>query len=265
MQINIIQIILLSLLAFFAIYDELAAQIIGTKPVIIGTITGLIMGDVTTGLMVGGTLQLLVLGVGALGGSSVPDYTTGAIIGTVFAITTGRGIEIAVGLAVPVGLLMIQLDVLARFTNVFFQKRVDAAIERGDIKAVERNVLYGIFPWGLSRAIPVFIMLTLGSQFIENLINIVPDVIIGGLRVAGGVLPAVGLAILARFLPVPKFFPALLIGFVLTAFLNMPILGVALLGAAIAIGYFQARISLLGASTEPSVEKNIMEEGEYED
>ncbi|MDK2818124.1 MAG: PTS sugar transporter subunit IIC [Spirochaetota bacterium] len=263
MNITWIQIISLSLLAFFSIYDELAAQFVGTRPVVVGAIAGLIMGDLETGLMIGGTLHLLVLGVGALGGTSIPDYTTGAIIGTAFAVATGTGNEIAIGLAVPVGLLMIQLDILARFTNVFFQKRIDAAIERLDIKSIERNVIMGIFPWGLSRAIPVFLMLSFGSQFIEGVLANIPEVIMGGLKLAGSVLPAVGLAVLTRFLPVKKFIPALIIGFVLTAYLEISVLGVALVGLSLAMAYYQFATS----STDTIIvnQETISGEGEYED
>lgn len=266
MEISFLQIILLSLVAFFSIYDELAAQVVGTRPVLIGAISGLIMGDLQTGLIVGGTLHLLVLGVGALGGTSIPDYTTGAIIGTAFAVTTGSGIEVAVGLAVPVGLLMIQLDILARFTNVFFQKRIDKAIDRMDIKAVERNVVLGIFPWGLSRAIPVFLMLVFGAPFVQGVIDNIPEIVMGGFKIAGGILPAVGLAILSRFLPVPRFLPALIMGFILTAYLNVSVLGVALAGLAVSIAYYQYRVSNVKTSVEYATSPNlIMEDGEYED
>ncbi len=267
MNISFLQIILLTLLAFFSIYDELAAQFVGTRPVLMGAITGLIMGDLKTGLIIGGTLHLLVLGVGALGGTSIPDYATGAIIGTAFAVATGKGIEIVISLAIPVGLLMIQLDILARFTNIFFQKRIDKAIEREDVKAIQRNVIYGIFPWGLSRAIPVFLMLTFGSQFVELVINNIPKIVIGGFKVAGGILPAVGLAMLSRFLPISKFIPALILGYVLTSYMKIPVLGVALIGIAVSIAYYQQKMSNFKINTEKKNElKNLItEEGEYED
>lgn len=265
MEISFLQIILLSLLAFFAIYDELSAQFIGTRPVLVGAIAGVIMGDLETGLIIGGTLHLLVLGVGALGGTSIPDYTTGAIVGTAFAVGTNTGLEIAIGLAVPVGLLMIQLDILARFTNVFFQKRVDKAIERMDFKAIERNVVMGIFPWGLSRAIPVFLMLFFGAQFVDTVLNNIPEAVMGGFKVAGGILPAVGLAILSRFLPIHKFIPALIMGFILTVYLKVTILGVALAGLAVAIAYYQFKVSNSEATQEVVVAGSISEDGEYED
>lgn len=142
----------------------------------------------------------------------MPDFMTGAIVGTAYAVMTGKGVDFAIGLAVPVGLLMVQLDVLARFLNVFLLHRVDHFIKLNDTKQAARNVVYGVFPWGLSRAIPVFIMLI------------------------------VGIAILLRYLPTKRFITFLIVGFIAAAYLKIPMLGVALLGFAMAIFYYQKTI-----------------------
>ena len=80
-------------ITFFQIFSLICLAILGgidpylsglqlSKPAISGFLAGIIMGDVKTGLLVGATLQLMVLGVGTFGGSSIPDFGTGAIIGT---------------------------------------------------------------------------------------------------------------------------------------------------------------------------------------
>ena len=51
------QIILITIYAFIAINDSLISNTL-TQPAIAGMISGMIMGDLKTGLMVGGTLQL---------------------------------------------------------------------------------------------------------------------------------------------------------------------------------------------------------------
>lgn len=267
MDLAIWQIVLLVILAALTILDALTLVIGLNFPVITGTIAGLIMGDVTLGLAIGATLQLMVLGVGTYGGASIPDFTTGAIVGTVFAVLSGQDAEFAIGLAVPVGLLMVQLDILARFTNTFFLHRIDANIDKGNITAVKRNILYGAFPWALSRAFPVFIMITFGQGVVDFILNTMPDWLMGGLKVAGGILPVVGIAILLRYLPTGKFVAYLIIGFVATAYLKVPMLGVALIGTALAIIYFKQNFN----KKEPALageaglvgEEN--EDGEYED
>ena len=68
------QIALLTLYSGLAIYDGNNTTLGLVKPSMAGFFAGLIMGDMTTGLIVGGTLNLLVLGVGNFGGASIPDY-----------------------------------------------------------------------------------------------------------------------------------------------------------------------------------------------
>ena len=60
------------------------------------------MGDLTTGLLVGATLQLMTLGVATYGGATVPDFLSGAIMGTAYAILSGKGVEYGIGIAIPI-------------------------------------------------------------------------------------------------------------------------------------------------------------------
>ncbi|HFK7043575.1 TPA: PTS mannose/fructose/sorbose/N-acetylgalactosamine transporter subunit IIC [Listeria monocytogenes] len=267
MDLAVWQIILLVILAACTILDALTLVIGLNFPVITGTLAGIIMGDMVLGLAIGATLQLMVLGVGTYGGASIPDFTTGAIVGTVFAVLSGQDAEFAIGLAIPVGLLMVQLDILARFTNTFFLHRIDSNIASGNISAVKRNIWYGALPWALSRAVPVFIMLTFGQSVVDFILNEIPEWLMGGLRVAGGILPVVGIAILLRYLPTNNFVAYLIIGFVAAAYLKVPMLGVALIGVALAIIYFKQNFKnpvAAGANGAALVgEEN--EDGEYED
>lgn len=73
MSIEIIQNILIILLAGYLVIDNLGITIINTWAVTTGLCAGLIMGDLTTGLLIGGTFQLMSLGVAGLGGASVPE------------------------------------------------------------------------------------------------------------------------------------------------------------------------------------------------
>lgn len=53
--------------------------------------------------------------------------------------------------------------------------------------------------------------------------------------VAAGILPAIGFAMLARMILTKELTAFLIIGFLLAAYLNIPVLGVALFGLAIAL------------------------------
>ena len=168
------QILLLTLYSAYQICDELTIVSSAGSPVFAGFITGLIMGDVTTGLLIGGNLQLFVLRVGTFGGASRIDATSGAVLATAFSVSQGIDTALAITtIAVPVAALLTYFDVLGRMTTTFFAHRVDAAIERFDYKGIERNYLLGAIPWALSRALPVFFALAFGGEFVQHVVDFV--------------------------------------------------------------------------------------------
>ncbi|MDR2975993.1 MAG: PTS sugar transporter subunit IIC [Streptococcaceae bacterium] len=273
MDLQVWQIIILSLLGFYAIIENLGTSVLGNQALIIGTITGIVMGDITTGLAVGATLQLMGLGIQSYGGASVPDYMTASIVGTAFAIMSGKGTAFGIGLAVPVGLLMIQLDILARFCNVFFQHRIDSAIEALDTKKIVLFHRMGMLSWGLSRGLPIFLVLAFGESIVKFVSDVIPTWVIGGLQVAGGLLPAVGIAILLRYLPVKNFVSYLIVGFVAVAYLKIPMFGVALIGVALAILQFkklvenfqEQKAQRVVTAENVQIEAGGLDDDEYED
>ena len=141
------------------------------------------------------------------------------------------------------------------------------AIERMDFGAIKRNVWYGLIPWGLSRAFPVFVMLIFGENIVNTLVEKMPEWLTGGLSVAGGLLPAVGIAILLRYLPVKKYISYLLIGFFAAAYLAVPMFGIAILGVAMAVISFQQSLkeSKKVVAVNAGVSQEGLLDGEYED
>lgn len=207
-MISAVQIFLLTLVAAFTVVCGQNWWQTANQPVFVGAIAGVIMGDPVTGLFIGGSMQLTVLGIGTFGGSSHIDANTGSIIATAFSVAIGMDPSQALAaIAVPVAALLTMTDVLGRFCNTFFQHRIDAMIEREDYAGIQRNYLYGIIPWALSRALPCALALTFGQGLVQSLMDVLsgPLAWLGaGLGVAGAVLPAVGFAILLRYLPVKK-------------------------------------------------------------
>ena len=230
------QILLLTLYSAYQICDELTIVSSAGSPVFAGFITGLIMGDLTTGLFIGGSLQLFVLGVGTFGGASRIDATSGAVLATAFSVAQGIKPELAIAtIAVPVATLLTYFDILGRMTTTYFAHRVDAAIERFDYKGIERNYLLGALPWALSRALPVFLALAFGGTFVQAIVDGVAGVkwLAAGLTLAGRMLPGLGFAILLRYLPVKRNLHYLALGFGLTAMLTVLYSNIQTLGGAV--------------------------------
>ena len=288
------QILLLTLYSAYQICDELTINSSAGSPVFAGFISGLIMGDMTTGLWIGGSLQLMVLGVGTFGGASRIDATSGALLATAFSVAQGIKPELAIStIAVPVAALMVYTDVLGRFSTTYFAHRIDKNIEKFDYAGIERNYLFGAIPWGLSRALPVFLALTLGGGAVDAIVKGIGEVqwLADGLTLAGKMLPALGFAILLRYLPVKRNLHYLALGFAVTAMLTtiytnltsagtaiatvvkdfdaapfkgLPMIGIAIIGAALATIHYKNGQNA-GSSAEKPQHTEVSESGEIED
>ncbi|MDG6120265.1 PTS mannose/fructose/sorbose/N-acetylgalactosamine transporter subunit IIC [Lactococcus formosensis] len=230
--------IIIVLLVYTAIgvLDQISIQIGPYTPLFAAAFTGFVMGDLTTGLLVGATLQLMTLGVATYGGATVPDFLSGAIMGTAYAILSGKGVEYGIGIAIPIGLLLTQMDILGRMVNLFWQKRAAKFAEVGNARGVEMSNVFGIFSWTLSRMIPVFIGLYFGEHVVNLINEAIPVWVMNGLKAAGAILPAMGIAILLHYLPIKKYWSYFIIGFALMAYFSetFSVLGVALIGLALA-------------------------------
>lgn len=164
------QILLLTLYSAYQILDELTICTSAGSPVFAGFIAGLIMGDMTTGLLIGASLQLMVLGVGTFGGASRIDATSGAVLATAFAVSQGLDPELAVtSIAVPVAALMVYTDIAGRFSTTYFAHRIDKHVENFNYKGIEVNYLLGALPWALSRALQSLSLLPLEAVRLKRL------------------------------------------------------------------------------------------------
>lgn len=101
MEISLLQAIALGLVAFIAGLDLFNGLTHIHRPVVLGPVVGLILGDLNTGILTGGTLELVWMGLAPLAGAQPPNVIIGTIVGTAFAISTRVKPEVAVGVAVP--------------------------------------------------------------------------------------------------------------------------------------------------------------------
>jgi PTS system mannose-specific IIC component len=234
MEISFMQILTITLYSFISAIDGLTFQAGLSNAIFAGAFTGLVMGNVKLGLAIGATLQLMGLGVASYGGASVPNYKAAAMLGTAFAAITGQSIEFAIGIAVPVGILLTHVGTLVRFVNVYFQHKSEKYAETGNTAGITKANIASSITWGFGDAIPVFLGLYFGSEVVGFITEKIPGWLITGLGVSGKILPAMGIAILMRYLPIKKYYPFMILGFAIAAFMGVNLVGVAIVGFSIA-------------------------------
>lgn len=96
MQFTAIQIILVAIWCFIIAIDQFDFLESLYQPIVTGAVIGLILGDLQTGLIVGGTYQLMTIGNMPVGGAQPPNAVIGGVMATVFAITSGLDTSAAV-------------------------------------------------------------------------------------------------------------------------------------------------------------------------
>lgn len=198
------------------------------RPLIMSTLVGLVLGDIRTGVMVGATLELVWLGVFPIGASNPPDYVSGSVIGAAYVITTGMDAASACVLAIPVATL-VQLfwDFLMMSAVPLLAARADHYAEQGNAKKVDWMHYWAI----IIQTVPLALIVASGYYFgmpvIENVIQMIPEWITNGIAYATGIIPAIGLAMIARMLINKKVACFLFFGFLLAAYFNLSIIGIA--------------------------------------
>lgn len=234
MSVSILQIILVTLYAGVISWERVTLYTSISMPVVAGFIEGLILGDPMTGLYIGGTLELMSLGVGSYGGAITPDYPLAAMVATPLAIMTGET-ELMIPIAATCAAVFSQCRVLCYYICTFFNHGATNAVKEGNFKKFDSFVKLGIIPLFLWRGLPTFLALVFGSQMVEGIVTICPDWLLTGLKTAAGLLPAVGVAVLLKTLPVKDYLGYLILGFVAASYFGTPMLGVAFIGVALAI------------------------------
>lgn len=231
MEITAGNIILMFLIAFFAYMHSFFGSTMWNRPIVVGPLVGVALGDVEAGLKLGATLELVFMGAFPVGASNPPDFVSGTIIATAYVIMSGQSISSAVLLAVPIATLVLLIDNLQMtFLLTHASHKADKYAQEGNIKGVERTqIIYSILNKFI-LALVVAVGFALGVPAIEKILSFVPAFITHGLDIAAGIIPAIGFAMLAKMMLTKNIVPFLLLGFLLTAYLNVTVVGVALFG-----------------------------------
>jgi PTS system galactosamine-specific IIC component len=186
--------------------------------------------------MAGGITELAFAGLTPAGGTQPPNPILAGIMTTVLAYTTNVEASAAMALALPFSFLMQYVILFCYSSFSLFMKGADKAAETGDTKAILRiNIMCTVIVACLYAAI-TFLCTYVAQGAMKDLVSAMPEWLTHGFEVAGGILPAVGFAMLLKVMLKVEFLPYLLIGFVISCFLSFSnLLPVAIVGLALAL------------------------------
>jgi PTS system N-acetylgalactosamine-specific IIC component len=257
MDFSIIQVLLVAVFAFIAAIDQFNFLESLYQPIVAGAVIGAILGDLRTGLIVGGTYQLMTIGNMPVGGAQPPNAVIGGIMAVVFAISSKLDAAAAVGLAVPFALIG-QYCVTLLFTVMSpLMSKADKYAENADAKGIVKINFGAMAALGGFFAVVVVIGLIGGSAAGDSLSKLSEQYawIMGGLSAAGKMMRYVGFAILLRIMLSKDLWGIYFAGFAIATIIGKieglggsTLLLVALIGIAVCIYDFQTNVRMKTAT-----------------
>ncbi|MGI6581274.1 MAG: PTS mannose/fructose/sorbose/N-acetylgalactosamine transporter subunit IIC [Erysipelotrichaceae bacterium] len=259
---TLVQAILLGLLGAYCHLDWAVGSLYLNRPIVLAPLVGIILGNPTTGLLLGAELEALFLGSVTIGTYIAPDAGISSILATAFAIHAGMDTQAALLLAVPIAVLATSLQNVLWAGYSFTSKIADDYAAKGDEKGVYRVMWFEGILNALLKFLMVFLAWIYGSDSVVAIINKIPAVILNGMATAGGVLPAIGLAMLASTMMNKNNVIYLLLGYIGAAYLKLPTIALALIGIIIVVVKFDFS-DFKNVLTESSVAGKEVDDNEF--
>ena len=251
------QAFLIALIIFVGKADYFVGTAMLGRPLVLGMLVGIALGDVSQGVIIGFQLELVFMGMQAIGASIPPDMIVGSVLGTAFAISTGNGIDTAVTIAMPAAILS------AFVVNLFYgvitplmARTADKFAAEDNDKGISAVFLANGFLFDVTFGVIGFVAFMFGGDAVSAFVASIPAWLTAGITIATGILPALGFAQLVTMIASKETAVFLLLGFVLAAYLGVPVLGIVCFAVVIVGILFMAHIFM------PSQGSALMTEGE---
>lgn len=221
-----------------------------SRPLVASLFVGLILGDVKTAILVGVAIQAVYIALITPGGTMAYDLnfvSFPAMALGVMTVKAGGDIQVAVSIAATIGILG---SIIHNFTMVFmsyFNHKAEQAVERGDVKGLRfHQMVSSQIALFLVRFVPSFLAIYFGASVVKPFIDNTPQVILNIFTVLGGVLPAVGIAVLLKQIVKDKMILVyFLVGFVCVVFLKLNLIAVTMIGLLLAYLTFSFKPSTI--------------------
>ena len=238
-QVTFLQALMVAIFAGLAGIDLFNVLTHIHRPIIAGPIVGILMGDPQAGLVAGASFELMWMGLVPLAGAQPPNVVMGGIIGTAFVIATGKSAQEAIAVAIPFA-IFVQVCITFLFTAFSpLMKKADHYADTLNYGGIAKLNYLGMAILFCFYSIVTFLFIYLGAEKAARYVQFVPKWITDGLGMAGGLMPAIGFGILLNIMLRKEYVAYFILGFVLVAYLNQPLLAIALIGTAFAlIEYF---------------------------
>ena len=249
---NFLSMILVVIIAFLAGMEGVLDQWQFHQPLVACTLIGLVCGQLEAGVVLGGTLQMIALGWANIGAAVAPDAALASVASAIVLMLGGQGragVDTAIAVAVPLAVAGLFLTMVARTLAVPVVHRMDACAEKGDIKGMDMWQYVGIAIQGLRIAIPAAALLFIPAEVVQNFLESMPAWLTEGMSIGGGMVVAVGYAMVINMMATKEVWPFFALGFCLAAISQLTLIALGAIALAMAFIYLNLQGSGGGAAT----------------
>ena len=213
------------------------------QPIVACTLIGLVSGHLKEGIMLGGALQMIALGWANVGAAVAPDAALASVASSiimVLALQDGSGninnaINTSIAVAIPLSVAGLFLTMIARTLSIPIVHGMDAAAEVLHMLAVLMQ--------GLRIAIPAAALCFVSPKVVTGVLNSMPDWLTHGMEVGGGMVAAVGYAMVINMMSTKETWPFFAIGFAVAAIPQLTLIGLGVVGFSLALIYLKLKES----------------------
>ena len=203
-------------------------------PIWSGFLVGLVMGRPMEGMMLAAAINLPYIGFITAGGSMPGNAMFAGSVGTAFGLVSGLPVEQVMTISVLLGSVAVMAWNAYMTINSVWVHMAEKAAAKGNLKMVRFfNYVPSFFVSFILNGIPALLIVIYGKAAGEWLAAM-PQWIMDGFALVGGILPALGVGMLLNFMGQKKILPFFFLGFFLAQFLGLNTMAVTVFGAIIA-------------------------------
>ena len=240
-----ITILLVILVAVLAGMEGILDEFEFHQPLVACTLIGLVSGHLTEGIMLGGSLQMIALGWANIGAAVAPDAALASVASAIImvlalnggSVDTSDAINTAIALAVPLSVAGLFLTMIVRTLAIPIVHGMDAAAEKADFGAIDRLQVLAIILQGVRIAVPAAALCFIPAESVTAALNAMPAWLTGGMAVGGGMVAAVGYAMVINMMATKEVWPFFALGFVLAAISELTLIALGVIGVCLALVY----------------------------
>lgn len=239
---SIISIVLVVIVAFLAGMEGVMDEFQFHQPLVACTLIGLVTGNLEAGIILGGTLQMIALGWANIGAAIAPDAALASVASAIILVLGGQGAEgvsTAIAVAIPLAVAGLFLTMIVRTLSVACVHRMDAAAEKGNFKGVEAWHIVAVIMQGLRIAIPAAALLVIPAETVQGFLESMPAWLTDGMSIGGGMVVAVGYAMVINMMATKEVWPFFAIGFCLAAISDLTLIALGAIALSLAFIYIK--------------------------